>query len=51
MSDLQSIGLESIADLQKLEGILSGRGYQPADIRGIFHENWLRFFRKNLPGS
>lgn len=45
------IGLESIADLQKLEGILSRRGYEPADIRGIFHENWLRFFRKNLPKS
>jgi membrane dipeptidase len=44
-------GLDTIADLQKLAGILSGRGYGDADIDGIFHGNWLRFFRETLPGA
>jgi len=44
-------GLETIADLQKLEGILGGRGYGPGDIRAIFYENWLGFFRRNLPSQ
>jgi membrane dipeptidase len=42
-------GLETIADLQKLDGIFAQRGYTPADIDGIFHGNWLKFFSKNLP--
>jgi membrane dipeptidase len=41
--------LDTIADLQKLEGILAGRGYSDGDIDCIFHENWLRFFREALP--
>jgi membrane dipeptidase len=35
--------LDTIADLQKLEGLLTARGYTGADIAGIFHGNWLRF--------
>ncbi|CAL1520751.1 membrane dipeptidase [Chitinophaga sp. MM2321] len=38
--------LNSIADLQKYEGILSRRGYTAADIDNLFHKNWLRFLRK-----
>ncbi|WP_316814390.1 dipeptidase [Pedobacter heparinus] len=38
--------LNSIADLQKYEGILERRGYTPLDIENIFHKNWLRFLRK-----
>jgi membrane dipeptidase len=41
--------LNTIADLQKLGTILAARGYQDADIDLIFHGNWLRFFRDNLP--
>jgi membrane dipeptidase len=41
--------LDTIADLQKLQGILASRGYSDADIDGIFHGNWLRFFRAALP--
>ncbi|MEY3368763.1 MAG: hypothetical protein RI973_1918 [Bacteroidota bacterium] len=37
--------LETIADLQQLPGLLSRRGYSPADIEGIMHGNWLRFLR------
>src|SRR5690242_15817678 len=38
------IDLDTIADLQKLTGILRSRGYSEPDIEGIFHRNWMRFF-------
>jgi membrane dipeptidase len=38
--------LNSIADLQKFEVILSNRGYKDSDIDNIFSENWIRFLRK-----
>ena len=37
--------LDTIADLQKLPGLLSNRGYSAEDIDGITHGNWLRFIR------
>lgn len=43
--------LASIADLQKLAGILASRGYADAEIDLIFHGNWLRFFREALPAG
>jgi membrane dipeptidase len=43
------IELETIADVQKLAGVLTTRGYSPAAIEDIFHGNWLRFFREHLP--
>lgn len=41
--------LNTVADLQKLGGILASRGYSDADIDLIFHGNWLRFFSEALP--
>jgi len=41
--------LQTIADLQRLEPLLTARGYNNADINNIFHGNWLRFFRRWLP--
>ena len=38
--------LDTIADLQRMSGLLSGRGYSPEDIANILHGNWLRFLRK-----
>ena len=38
--------LDSVADLQKYEAILTNRGYQETDIDNIFHANWLRFLRR-----
>lgn len=35
--------MESIADLQKLPGILQKRGYSPEDVVKVMHGNWLRF--------
>jgi membrane dipeptidase len=37
--------LDTIADLQHLSEILSGRGYSDKDIAGIMHGNWLRLLR------
>jgi membrane dipeptidase len=34
--------LDTIADLQKIPAILSGRGYSDEDIAAIMHGNWLR---------
>jgi membrane dipeptidase len=41
--------LKTIADLQQLQDLLRARGYADADIDGIFHANWLRFFEQSLP--
>ncbi len=41
--------LGTIAGLQKLEPILTRRGYSEADVKKIFHGNWLRFFGEMLP--
>ena len=38
--------LDTIADLQKYETILARRGYSAEDIENVFHNNWLRLFRK-----
>ncbi|NNE94304.1 MAG: peptidase M19 [Verrucomicrobiales bacterium] len=38
--------LDTIADLQKLDGILKNRGYSDDDIAGIFHGNFLRRLRE-----
>jgi membrane dipeptidase len=48
-SEQTPAGLDSIADLQKLDAILAARGYGSDAIRAIFHGNWLRFFREHLP--
>ncbi|WP_121355659.1 dipeptidase [Flavisolibacter nicotianae] len=37
--------LETIADLQKLEGNFLSRGYSAEDVENIFCNNWLRFLR------
>jgi membrane dipeptidase len=42
-------GLDSIADLQKLDGILTARGYSPGDVALILGRNWIRFFEQHLP--
>ncbi len=36
--------LNTIADLQMVPDLLRKRGYKEADIEGIMHGNWLRFF-------
>jgi len=43
--------LNTIADLQIIPAILERRGYKEADIAGIMHGNWLRFFGEVLPNG
>ena len=43
------LGIDTIADLQKIDSVLMGRGYSPADIEAIFGGNWLRLLSKGLP--
>jgi membrane dipeptidase len=43
--------LDTIADLQQLNGLLSGRGYGQADVEAILHGNWLRLLRRVLPAD
>ncbi len=38
--------LDTIADLQQLEGILAARGYSAENIAAILHGNWLRLLRE-----
>ena len=40
--------LETIADLQKLPGMLSEIGYSKSDVQNILSGNFIRFLRKNL---
>lgn len=40
------LDLDTIADLQKLEAILAGRGFSEDDIRGLFSGNFLRLLRE-----
>lgn len=40
--------LDTIADLQKIAGMLTERGYRQEDIEAIMHGNWLRLLRKVL---
>jgi membrane dipeptidase len=43
------LDLDSIADLQRLTGILTERGYSLQDIEGIMHGNWVRKLSEALP--
>lgn len=44
-------GIDTIADLQKLDGILAKRGYSPSDIAMILGGNWIHFFSNYLPND
>jgi membrane dipeptidase len=39
--------MDTIADLQGLPNVLTARGYSASDIEGIFHNNWMNFFRRS----
>jgi len=41
--------LDTIADLQKVPGILKKKGYSNQDLENIMHGNFIRFLRRNLP--
>lgn len=37
--------IETIADIQKIPGLLRKRGYSDSDVALVMHGNWLRFLR------
>jgi membrane dipeptidase len=39
--------LETIADLQKLNGLLADRGYSEEDVANIMYRNWVRFLHQS----
>ncbi len=41
--------LDRISDLRRIPELLSKHGYNDADIAGIMHGNWRRFFSEVLP--
>lgn len=41
--------INSIADMQRLAGLLDKRGYSEDDIDKIMHGNFIRFLKNNLP--
>ncbi|MCU0363538.1 MAG: membrane dipeptidase [Bacteroidales bacterium] len=43
--------IDTIADLQKIPGILRNRGYSASDISNILSGNLIRFLQKALPGG
>lgn len=45
------VDIDTIADLEKLRGLLSRRGYTSADVEAVLHGNFLRFLREALPGG
>ena len=47
--DQSPYDLDTIADLQKLVGLLLDRGYSGTEVAAIMHGNWLRLLRQNLP--
>jgi membrane dipeptidase len=42
------VDLETIADLQKIPGMLKAKGYSEEDVENIMSGNLVRFFTKNL---
>jgi membrane dipeptidase len=38
--------LDTIADLQRIPGLLRERGYAESEIEAVMHGNWLRFFER-----
>jgi membrane dipeptidase len=42
-------GIDTVADIQKLESLLSNRRYNHEQIEAVFHANWLHFLERTLP--
>jgi len=38
--------LDTIADLQKIPQLLSGKGFNPQDINNIMHQNFISFLKR-----
>lgn len=45
------VGIDTVADLQRVADALSDRGFTDGDVAGIAHGNWLRVLRSSLPAK
>ena len=41
--------IDTVADLQKLDGLLKARGYADRDVAAILGQNWIEVLRRGLP--
>ena len=41
--------IDTVADYQKLAGVLERRGYVLKDVENIMYRNWQRFYQEWLP--
>jgi membrane dipeptidase len=41
--------LDTIADVQKIPGLLREKGYREGDVAAVMHGNWLRVLESALP--
>lgn len=41
--------IDTVADLQKLAGLLTARGYADRDVAAILGQNWIEVLRRGLP--
>jgi membrane dipeptidase len=41
--------IDTVADLQKLDGLLKARGYSDPDVAAILGQNWIGVLRRGLP--
>ncbi|MBI1337070.1 MAG: peptidase [Phycisphaera sp.] len=42
-------GLDTIADLGRIGDAMANRGFSDTDIHGVLYDNWLEFWKRNLP--
>jgi membrane dipeptidase len=45
------VGIDTIADMQKLSPLLAEKGYTNEDIAAIFGQNWISLLERSLPFS
>jgi len=43
--------IKTAADLPRIADALTAAGFNPNEVNNIMGENWLRFFRENLPAT
>jgi membrane dipeptidase len=43
--------IDTVADYQKLAGVLAARGFAREDVENVMYRNWLRLFEKALPAG
>ncbi len=43
--------IDTVADYQRLDPILSARGYSDEDVAAIMYGNWQRFYEAHLPAA